>query len=745
MGRAGKIARRTLLIGSAAVAGGVAFGAWKVRTPHDNPLAAGLEPDAATFNPWVLVTPEKVVLITPHADLGQGVVSMQAALIAEEMDLEFGGFETDFGVPGAAYYNRALAGEAVPFLSTDDTFLAETLRGAAGAAVKLLGLQVTGGSSAVPDSFDKLREAGAVARETLKAAAAAETGVPVAELRTEAGAVVLPDGGRIDYPALAARAAGKEPVREVALRRPEQWRLLGRQMQRLDIVAKSTGTQIYGIDLRLDGMRHASVRMNPRKGGDMLGYAASAAEAMPGVEKVVPVSGGVAVIASNTWYAMRALDEIAYDWGPAPYPAEQEAHWAAVARSFTAAALDKEWRSEGDVEAVLEGDIWQAEYRAPYVAHQPLEPLSAVVRVADDTVDVWAGHQMPRFVEQRVAKLAAVEAGRVRFHNQFAGGSFGHRLEFDFIDRAVEVALAMPGVAVKTTLSREEDFAQDHPRQIAMARGRGIVRHGQVAALDLQIASVSAARSQAERLGQPVPGPDAQLAAGAWDMPYLPEHYRMRAYAVEGLAPASSWRSVGASSNGFFADGMLDELIHAAGADPMAERLRMVQDETSRKVLEAVAEMSGWGTPMGAGRGRGVAFVLSFGVPVAEVVEVTATDAGIRMDKVFVAADVGRVVDPVNFENLVQGGVIWGLGHAINSEITYADGMAEQRNYYDAEGLRLYQCPEIVVRGLENGAKIRGIGEPPVPPAAPALANAIFAATGQRLREMPFARHIDFV
>nr|MDA3857564.1 molybdopterin-dependent oxidoreductase [Roseovarius sp.] len=203
-------------------------------------------------------------------------------------------------------------------------------------------------------------------------------------------------------------------------------------------------------------------------------------------------------------------------------------------------------------------------------------------------------------------------------------------------------------------------------------------------------------------------------------------------------------RSVGAASNGFFHDCLLDELIHAAGADPLAERLRLCDHTPSRKVLEAVGEMSNWGGALGPRQGRGVAFCLSFGVPCAQVIEVTDTDAGIRIDRVFVAADVRRILDPVNFEGLVKGGVIFGLGHAMNCEVTYSQGAAEQENFDSFPGMRLYQCPEIVVRGLENASKIRGIGEPPVPPAAPALANAIFAATGTRLREMPFNRFVDF-
>jgi isoquinoline 1-oxidoreductase beta subunit len=250
MSRIGKIARRTFLIGSAAIAGGVAFGVYMVRRPVANPLEDGLAEGAATFNPWVLIDSDRVTLITPHADKGQGVVSSQAALIAEELDIEFGQFDISFGPPSAAYWNTAMAEEAVPFRSTDEGFAAETMRDVAGGAIKLLGLQATGGSTAMADSFDKLRRAGAVARETLKLAASQRTGVPVSELTTANGAVTLPDGTVLPYTALAADAAGLEPVTDVTLRDPSRWRLIGKPMERVDILGKSTGTLDYGIDLR---------------------------------------------------------------------------------------------------------------------------------------------------------------------------------------------------------------------------------------------------------------------------------------------------------------------------------------------------------------------------------------------------------------------------------------------------------------------------------------------------------------
>ncbi|MHA3976778.1 xanthine dehydrogenase family protein molybdopterin-binding subunit [Halovulum sp. GXIMD14794] len=744
MGRIRTFTRRAFLVGSVAVAGGVAFGTYMVRKPHANPLADGLAEGEATFNPWVRIGPDGVTLIAPHTDLGQGVRSVQAALIAEELDIDPAAVTVETGVPSPAYYNAGLADEGVPFMPQDDSFPAQMARGAVGGVMKVLGMQVTGGSSTIPDSFDKLRHAGAVARETLKAAAAQRTGVAASDLKTGDGAVILPDGTAIRYEDLAAEAAQIPPVTDVALRSPEDWRLIGKPMQRLDILPKSTGTAEYGIDLQMEGMLNATVRFNPRQGGALNGYDASAAETMPGVRQVLPVTGGAAVIADNTWNAFQAANAIDFDWGPAPYPAEQQGHWDEIAASFTDERLDKEWRHDGDVPAALgQGAALEAEYRCPYAAHAPLEPIGATILVTDARVDIWVGHQMPIFARDMVARITGHEADQVHLHNLYVGGSFGHRLEFENVRYAAEIGTQLKGTPVKLTFSREEDFAHDYPRQIGMARGTGTVADGKVTAMDLSIATPSASASQFGRLGMAMPGPDAQIVSGAWNMPYDLPALRVRGYRVPELAPTSSWRSVGAVTAGFFAESLLDELIHAAGADPVQERLRLCNWDVARKTLEAAAEMSNWGTDLGEGRAMGVAMVVSFGVPVAEVVQVAQTDRGLKIEKVWVAADVGRVVDPVNFENLVQGGVVWGLGHAMNAEITYSDGMAQQTNYHAHEGMRMHQCPEIHVRGLENG-HVRGIGEPPVPPAAPALANAIFAATGQRLREMPFHNHVTF-
>lgn len=751
MGQVQGFSRRAFVFGSAAVAGGIAFGVFgaaDAAPPNAgaNPLAAGLGPNSASFNPWVEISPEKITLIAQHADIGQGVGSVQPVMIAEEMDLDLGQFEIRFAGPSPAYFNTGFKEEFAPFLASDNGPAAEAARAEALESLRKSGLQMTGGSSTIPDTYEKLRKAGAVARETLKAAAAKRSGVAVADIRTQSGHVILPNGEKIAYVELAADAARIPPVLDAKPRDPSAWRLLGKPMMRLDVRAKVLGELKFGIDMKLDGMVYAAVKLNPNKGQPLKSYDAAKAQSMPGVKKILELKNGVAVIATNSWYAMQACNAITCEWEPSVYPAEQAQHWKVLESSFRPEFLGKEWRTIGDVESGLNsGTRVEAEYRAPYVAHQPLEPLNGIGLVTDKGMEIWVGHQSPQAVQSIAATTIGIKPEQVTFHNQWSGGSFGHRLEFENVRVLAEIANQMRGTPIKLIFSREEDFLQDIPRQIAIARHRGSVAKGKIVAVDLQLASTAPFNGLLERMGAPSKDPDPQLAAGTWNVYYDIPNFRATSYEARGLSPSTTWRSVGASTAGFFTESFIDELIHAAGLDPMKARIEMCKVPTYRKLLETLAEMSNWKGPLGNGRGRGVAFVESFGAPTAEVVEVTATERGIRIDKVWVVADVGKVVDPVNFESQVQGGVIWGLGHAINCELTYANGAVQQTNYNHHEAMRMYQCPVIEVRGLENDPKVRGIGEPPVPPAAPALANAIFAATGKRIREMPFNKFIDFV
>ncbi|MEM7675180.1 MAG: molybdopterin cofactor-binding domain-containing protein [Myxococcota bacterium] len=742
------IGRRLFLIGSGAVAGGVAFGVYWVRRPHANPLLSTLEEGEAAITPFVKITKEGVTLITPRADKGQGAYSTQAHLLAEELDVDPQKVMLDPGSPSPAYFNSAFADAFAPFAAFDMSWTAETVRDLMYHPLRQVGIQMTGGSMTVPDMYVRLREAGAVARETLKAAAAQKHSVPIDDLKTDNGAVILPDGKRVSYESLAETASAVPPVSNVKLREPSEWRYLGKKMQRIDMLAKSTGTQSYGIDLRFDKMLYATVRTNPGIGGKMQSYNASAAEKMRGVKKIVPIKNGVAVIADNTWRAFKAADAIKFEWGPAPYPATSAQMWEKLSEAVDNEAFqDSRMRNDGDVEAVQkDAEVFEAEYRTPFVSHAPLEPMNATVLVEEDSAHVWTGTQIPDWVRDHVAKLTGLPVESVLIYNQPMGGSFGRRLEDTYVLQAVEAAMQMKGTPIKMIRTREEDMAHDYPRPMQLGRLRGTVKDGKIESVDFSTSSTSMTRSWFKRVWQVPPGPDAALVLGAWDQPYGIPNYRVTGYTAEEMVPTSSWRAPGANNNGFFHESFLDELIEKAGADPLQARIAMCIDETSRRVLEKLGEVSNWkGSKPGPGFGRGLAFVHSHGVPVGEVVDVRVVDGAIKIEQAFLVADAGRVLDPINFEAQMTGGFIFGIGHAMNCELTYKDYKPQQTNYHAHEAMRLYQTPRLTTVALENNPKIRGIGEPCLPPAAPALANAIYAATGKRVRELPFNKSVKFV
>ncbi|MDA9433774.1 xanthine dehydrogenase family protein molybdopterin-binding subunit [Bradyrhizobium sp. CCBAU 51627] len=748
MARLKTIARRTFLVGSAAVVGGVAFGYYSLRKEPPNPLLKGLKSGQAAITPYVRVDSEGVTLITPRADKGQGAYSIQAHLIAEELDVDPHKVRIDPGPPDTAYFNSRIMDDSLPFATIDEGVMARGARGGGEVLSRLLGMQITGGSSTVPDGYHKLRVAGAVARETLKEAAARRSGVPRSQLKTSDGRVILPDGKSVSYAELAAEAAQIAPITDVALRPEKEWRYIGKNMRRIDIVAKSTGTQRYGIDVRLDGMVYATVRTNPGMGGTIKRYDASNAEKMRGVKKIVPIKDGVGVIADNTWRAFHAAEAIKIEWNDPPYPADSAGMWKVLEGSFSKDQQDSRLRNDGDVEKAFAGasKSIEAEYRTPYLAHAPLEPMNAVVLYTKQRIDIWTGTQIPVFLRAHAAKLTQLPEEKVYVHAQPIGGSFGARLDDTYALQAIELAMAMEGVPVKMTWSREENMAHDYPRPIQLSRAKGSVRDGKVESMSIDIAGQSMGASWFNRLQAPVPpGPDTTSVNGIWDQPFSIPNYRVTGYRTKEMVPVSPWRSVGASGNGFHHASFLDELIYAAGADPMSELIRLCNHEPSKAVLHTLRDISDWkGVRLDDRRARGVALTLSFGVPMAQVVEISDTAQGIKIEKVFAVCDVGRILDPINFEAQVQGGIIWALGHAMNCELTYENFAPNQTNFHVFEAMRFRQVPEIIIKGLELGKEVRGLGEPPVPPAAPALANAIFALTGKRVRELPLNKSVKF-
>ena len=745
MSRIGKIVRRTFLIGTAAIAGGVAFGVYQVRKPAPNPLSPG-EGETA-LNPFVLIDQQGVTVIAPRAEMGQGVRTTLAALVAEELDLAWEDIRVIHGPPGQAYFNSALLGLGLPFRDYAVGDFQHGLKETVGEVGKLFSLQVTGGSTSMIDGFERMREAGATARETLKLAAAERLGVGVDRLGTRDGAVIAPDGTAIPYPQLAEAAALIDPP-AVTLRDPSTWKYLGKSMPRVDMVEKSTGTAEFGIDVRVPGMKFAALRVNPKLGGKMISADTAEAEAMPGVEKVIRLDNGIAVVASNTWLAMQAAEAARIEWENAPYPATTDAIFAKIAASFDTEA-NSTMRDDGDVTQAVEGGTEvTAEYTVPFLAHATMEPMNATAHFTGDALTVWCGNQAPVIVQQKCAEAAGLDPDAVTLHTTYLGGGFGRRGEYDYAVYATRVAVEMPGTPVKLTWSREEDMRHDYYRPGAMARFRGVVRDGTAVTLDGAIAAPSVSHQSSMRLaGFVPPGPDKGHVEAAFDQPYAIPNYRISGHLTDLAVPIGFWRAVGSSFNGFFFDSFIDEMAHAAGADPLDFRVKLIEREhaPSAGTLRRVAEMSGWTGKTPDGVGRGVGFSYSFGTPVAEVVEVVDEDGAIRIARAWIACDVGIALDPAIVRAQMESGLIFGLSAAMSGKITFADGEVEQWNYPDYDALRMHNAPRIEVDVLETNAHLGGAGEPGTPPAMPALANAVFDLTGTRARQLPLSHQFDFI
>ena len=750
MGRVAKIARRTFLIGSVAVAGGVAFGVYKMLEAAPNPL--GSTEDEISLNAFVVITKDGVTLISPKAEMGQGVHSTWAALIAEELDVDLDQITVIHGPPAKAYYNSALFGLVLPFDDYKVSEWQQAVRKFAGNGAKLLSLQLTGGSTSMRDGFERMRHAGATAREVMKQAAAKRWDMRAGDLTTQSGQVIAPDGKSLTYFELAEDAADINPPR-VALRDPSEWRLLGKSLPRLDMPEKVLATATFGIDVRLDGMKYASVRMNPARQG-MRRFDASAAEAFPGVERVLDMGEGVAVVASNTWAAMQAVEAIDVSWEPSIYPRTTKALFDEIDRAFDE-EHDTEARKIGNVEAQHQGTEISAEYSVPYLAHATMEPMNATALFEDGKLWVWCGHQAALSGLNACAEEAGIEPENVTFETTLMGGGFGRRGETDFAVLAVRAAKQMPGVPIKLTWSREEDMRRDLFRPAARARMRGVVNDGKPVVADVAFAASSVvlqtmARPPVEPMTQEtaaVSGADAEGLSGAHDQPYAIPNYRVRGHVVKSALPIGYWRAVGASYGGFFFDSFIDEMAVAAGRDPLEFRLDMAREEdaASALALEKVAEMSGWTAARAAGRAMGVGFTYSFGAPVAQVIEVEDEAGLVRIKKAWIAADLGIALDPGNIEAQLTGGCLFGLSAAVMGEITFDDGAIEQYNFTDYDALRMATAPRFEVAVLENSRYIGGVGEIGTPPAPAALGNALFALTGQRVRDLPFNKAFDFV
>ena len=706
--------RRGFLKGSVAVGGGLLLGLQLPTGGREAAAAAAGAEGEAPFAPnaWVRITSDdQVTVIVGRSEMGQGVMTAIPMLVAEELEADWARIGTEFAPADEAYTNA------------------------------LLGRQATGGSTAIRAAWRPLREAGAVARTMLVAAAAERWGVPAGECEATEQVVRHPGSGRsATFGELAAAAAEQSVPEAVMLKEPQAFRLIGTVRDRLDAAAKVDGSARFGMDVQLDGLRTATIAKCPVIGGKVRDFDASAARAVPGVEQVMAVSSGVAVIANGYWPAKKGRDALSIEWD---YGDNAGLSSSAIARQFRedADAGDAATaRSEGDVDRAL-GDAdttVEAEYEVPFLAHACMEPMNATARINDDGVEVWAPTQDQTGAQQMAAEVADVSPDKAQVHTTFLGGGFGRRSHADFVRDAVECAKAS-GVPVKVIWNREDTTRHGHYRPATYNRLSAAVDGGNVRGWRHRIVGPSI-RAANGMLGEGQI--DSSSVEAAENIPYGLGNIQVDYVMSNTPVPLWWWRSVGNSQNGFIREAFFDEAARAADRDPYELRRELLADQPRhRGVLDRAAEASGWGRTEPVGDARGIAVVYSFGSYCAEVADVSVSDdGGVRVHRVDVAIDCGTVVNPEIVAEQMESAVVYGLSAAFDEAITLSRGQVEQGNFDDYSILRMDQMPEVRTHMVEGAEEPGGVGEPGLPPAAPAMANAILAATGKPVRTLPLTR-----
>jgi isoquinoline 1-oxidoreductase subunit beta len=684
--------------------------AWPV--PTHAQATAGPAPLSYQPNAWVRIAADNSVTIISHkVEMGQGAYTGVPLLIAEELEVDVRRVVVQAAPPGAAY--------ADPFLG---------------------GFQMTGGSTTVRSGWDALRKVGATARVLLVQAAAQRWGVGAAECSVADGVISHRGSGRsLSYGAVAEAAASLPAPTEVPLKPESAFTQVGKPVIRLDAAAKTDGSAQFGIDVRVSGMAVAALVLPPHDGATVAGIDNEAqAQAVRGVQKVLRFPDFVAVLAGGYAAANKAARLLKVRWTPGP---GAQLSSAGIERKL-AAALDGPMavaRNEGDVQAGATPRRVQAEYRVPFLAHAPMEPVNCTVAYRGGKAEVWVGTQVPVFAVQAVAQVGGIQPQDVTLNTPFLGGGFGRRLEVDFIVKAAIIAKTA-GQPVKTIYSRENDIRGDlfrsagASRLVATLGADGLPRtwHHRIAGGSIY-----------QRFFPPLvkDGIDETSTEGAHDLLYTIPNQRVELGIVDMGVPVAFWRSVGYSHNTFIAECFLDECAAAAKVDPLRYRQRLLaKDARFMRVLATVADQSAWGRPLPRGRFRGVAAAKPFGTYVAAVVEVQMTGSNeFRLSHVWTAVDAGKLAAPDVCKAQIESGVVWGLTAALFDRITFKNGQVEQSNFNDYRVLQLAETPPIDVRFIASGAPPGGIGEPGVPCIAPALANALSAATGKRVRSLPLS------
>ncbi|MFN0186584.1 MAG: molybdopterin cofactor-binding domain-containing protein [Aquabacterium sp.] len=751
--------RRKVILGSLGAVGALVVG-WSVLPPRQRLLTADplpAMPGQLPLNGWVTVGSDDTVTVQlARSEMGQGVHTSLVMLLADEMDADWSRVRTVAAPIDGIFRNVAIGVDGLPFHPDTQGALRDVVGWLTAKTMREIGVMATGGSSSVKDSWLPMREAGASARAMLVAAAAKTWSVAEADITVAAGVLRHAASGRQARFGEMAQAAStqKLPPRQT-LKTPERWTLIGKPMPRRDSAAKADGSAVFGLDVRPPGLLHASLVLCPTLGGSAGGLGDEAARSMPGVVAVVRLpplrgaSGGVAVVANGTWRAMQAVRALKVSWDAGPAAALDD---AAVTRRLKAALTTDggfTYHQRGDVDAAFKTATRtiSAEYQVPMLAHATMEPMNATVLLEGSRATVWAPTQVPDLARSAVAQVLGLDSSAVTVHVTLLGGGFGRRLEVDFIAMAAEVAKAVPGKPVQLTWSREQDMTHDFYRPPCVARyDAALNAAGAILAWRAQSASPSVVQQFLNRQwGLAGVGPDKTTAEGAFDNPYEWPHARIGHAIVELPLPMGFWRSVGHSHQAFFKECFLDEVAHAAGADPLAYREALLKQHPRHlAVLQAAARRAGWGQPLpaapdGAKRARGLALHHSFGSIVAQVAEVSLDpkDKSIRVHRVVAAVDCGTVVNPDGVRQQMESAVVYGLSAALWGGVTLKQGQVQQSNFHDQPVLRLAQCPVIETEIMASTHPPEGMGEPGTPPIAPAVANALFSLTGQRLRALP--------
>jgi len=704
------ISRRRFLELGGGAAGGLVLGFHLPMLPLGGrgAEAAAEEGEAPAVNAWLRVAPDdSVTILVAASEMGQGVFTAMPMLVAEELEVDWTRVRAEMAPVDPVYNNR------------------------------IFGKQGTGGSTSVRQGFDHLREAGAQAREMLRRAAAESWGVALEACAAERGRVVHRETGRaLRYGELAAAASRLEPPASVTLKDPERWSILGKPTRRLDTPAKSDGSAIFGTDVRVPGMLFGMAMACPVLGGTLARVNSAPALAVPGVRAVVPTERAVIVVADTTWNARKGLLRLAPEWDEGPLATLDSAQIRDRLRKGldTDAAL---FHSEGDVAAAFEQaqSVHEAILEVPFLAHATMEPMNATAHVRDAAADVWAPTQAQTFTQSDVAAALGLAPERVRVHTTFLGGGFGRRLERDFALDAVAASKAV-GAPVQVLWSREEDMRHDFYRPASTVRMRAALdAAGKPTALHARVACPSImARINPDRIRD---GVDRSSVGGFDALPYAIPNQRVEYAQVETGVPVGFWRSVGNSQNAFFYEAFVDELARVAGADPLEFRLALLREQPRHTaVLRKAAAMGRWGRAK-PGRHLGLALFAGYDSIVAQVAEVSVESSRIQVHDVYCAIDCGFVVNPDTVAAQMESATVFGLTAALMGEITVSKGRVVQGNFTDYRMLTLASAPSIHVHIVPSTHKPGGIGELGVPPIAPAVANAVSAATGAPVRALP--------